>query len=142
MKLENYYIFRYYFFGGEINYLEVECYPSKLILVDTIIYKENCRKNDKVIYQLVTNRPIKKRKINNTSHQTSNNEPVAQRLIPINASRPNDKVRAGGLFGRTRLCEALLDDFGEHFLDVQPCGTYLLGDEAGGGHAWCGVDLQ
>ena len=68
-----------------------------------------------------------------------------------NDSRPDDKVRAGGLFGwslqfylfgRTRLCEALLYDFGKHLLDIEACGTHLLGDEAGGGHARCGVDLE
>ena len=65
--------------------------------------------------------------------------------------RPNDKVRTGGLFGcslqfylfgRTRLCEALLYDFSEHLFDIEACCTHLLGDEAGGRHAWCGVDLE
>ena len=46
------------------------------------------------------------------------------------------------LEGEFALCEALLYDFGKHLLDVEACCTHLLGNEAGGGHARCGVYLQ
>ena len=36
----------------------------------------------------------------------------------------------------------VFNDIGHHILDVKTGSTYLLGDEAGGRHARCGVYLQ
>ena len=40
------------------------------------------------------------------------------------------------------LPELVFHDFAQHLLDVQTCRTYLLGNEAGGGHARGGIDLK